>query len=89
MKSRIVSQEVRLTTADDRDYQLKIRVMPVIPPLNGRHFAAKPDTLVSLHRKSAIPVRGLLDTFGVSEQDAARACIEKVEQFLTMRDKRA
>ena len=89
MTSRIVGQEVRFTTANDRDYELKINVTPVIPALRGQHFAAKPVSLVSLHDKHAISTGRFLDSFGVTEEHAARSCSVEVEQFLMMRTKRA
>ena len=82
MKNRILDQTILLTADDERDYELKVRVKPVIPPLRGQHYAAKPTSLVSLRGKSAIPIGSVLDSFGVTEQDAARACATKVEQYL-------
>jgi len=84
---RILSQTVLLTTTDECDYHLTVRIVPNIPSLNGRHFAAKPSGLASLREKAAISTRGLLESYGVTEEDeedAARACVEKVEQLLTI-----
>jgi len=44
---RILEEMTRIT-ADERDYNLGIRLSPVMPPLRGQHFAAKPTKLVSL-----------------------------------------
>ena len=83
---RILEESVRIT-AEERDYNLSLRLVPVIPSLRGQHFAAKPISLVSLGDKDAISTSGLLESYGVTEEDAARACVKTVEQFLQARNK--
>jgi hypothetical protein len=85
--NRVQNQTVLITTNNERDYQLRVRIVPVIPSLRGRHFAAKPASLVSVCDKAAVPTRGLRECYGVSEEDAARACIQQVEEFLQARSK--
>ena len=89
MKNRILEQTVLLSADDERDYELKVRVKPVIPPVRGQSFAAKPVSLLSLRDRSALPIGVLLDSFGVTENHATRACVEEVEQFLMTRTERA
>jgi len=84
---RILEETIRIT-ADERDYNLRLRLTLMIPSLRGQHFAARPVSLVSLRDKNSIPVSGLLETYGVSEEHAARACAQRVEQFLTTRSER-
>jgi len=57
----------------------------MIPLLNGRHFAASPVSLVSVLDSATISTSSLSESYGVTEEDAARACVEKVEQFLQTR----
>jgi hypothetical protein len=84
---RIQSETVLLSPNDQRDYKLIIRILPVILPLRGQHFAAKPVKLISVSDQAPISTRGLRERYGVSEEDAARACIGQVEEFLEARTK--
>ena len=81
---RILEETVRIT-ADQCDYNLGIRLTPVIPSHRFQHFAARPTKLVSLSDKASLSISGFLDSFGVTEEEAARACIENVEQHLHRR----
>jgi hypothetical protein len=87
--SRMQSQTVLLTPTDEHDYQLRVRIIPVIPPLRGQHFAAKPASLVSVPDKASVSTGGLHESYGITEEDAARACVEKVEEFLEARSRPA
>ena len=87
--NRIQGQTVRLTQSDEDEYQLKIRIIPVIPSLAGRHYAAKPASLVRVSNKAPVATGGLRETYGVTEEDAARAGVAKVEEFLEVRSKAA
>jgi len=86
--NRIKSQTA-LITIDERDYNLSVRIMPIIPSLAGRHVAAIPASLVRVSDKASVPTGGLCENYGVTEEDAARACIEKVEEFLEARNRAA
>jgi len=79
--NRILSQTVLLTASDERDYQLTIRIVRMIPSLNGRHFSARPSSLVSLYDRVAMRCN-LRESYGVTEEDAARNCAATVEEFL-------
>jgi hypothetical protein len=85
MKKRIVGQTLLITATNGCDLELKLRIVPMIPSLRGQHFAAKPVSLVSLHDRTVIATSGLLESYGVTEADAAYACTERVEQFLATR----
>jgi hypothetical protein len=84
---RIQSETVLLSPNDQRDYKLTVRILPVIPPLRGQHFAARPVKLISVSDQASISTRNLYETYGVSEQDASRACVENVEKFLQAKTK--
>ena len=81
---RILEETIRIT-ADERDYNLSVRLSPVSPSLRGQYFAAKPTKLFSLHDRISISISRFLDSFGATEQDAVRGCVEKVQQFLSAR----
>jgi hypothetical protein len=84
---RILSETILLSTTNERDHKLTVRIVPIIPSLSGRHFAASPCSLVSLCDGAAIPTSKLRESYGVTEEDAARACIRKVEHFLRSKDR--
>jgi hypothetical protein len=79
---RLQNQTALLTTTDQRDYQLRLRIVPVIPSLRGQHFAAKPVSLVRVSDKAAIPTGSFREAYGVTEEVAARVCIEEIEEML-------
>jgi hypothetical protein len=86
--NRIQNQTVLITTPDEHDYQLRLRIVPVIPSLRGQHFAAKPVKLISMSDQASISTtHGLRESYGVTEQDAARACVDTIEKFLEARTK--
>jgi hypothetical protein len=74
-------------TQADHDYELRLRIVPVIPSVRGQHFAAKPISLVCVTDKAAISTGGLREAYGVAEEDAARTCVQRVEEFLQSRSK--
>jgi hypothetical protein len=78
---RILEETVRITTHQG-DYNLGIRITPVIPSQRFQHFAARPTRLVSLSDKACISISTVLDSFGVTDEEAARACVKNVEQLL-------
>jgi hypothetical protein len=86
---RIQSEAILVTTPEEDDYKLTVRIVPVIPSLAGRHFAASPASLVRVADKASLPTGGLRETYGVTEEDAGRACVAKVEEFLQARSKAA
>jgi hypothetical protein len=50
-------------------------------------LAARPASLVRVSSK--VPAGGLRETYGVTEEDAARACAASVEKFLQARNNAA
>lgn len=84
---RILNQTV-LLRATDAEYRLKVRIKSIIPSLNGRHFAASPAGLVSIHDKASISISRLRESYGVTEEDAALACVDSVAQFLSQKKTR-
>ncbi len=82
--ARLLRETILLST-DERDYQLTVRIVPMIPSLRGRHFAARPRSLVSVCDRAAISTSVLRDSYGGTEEDAVGACVQKVTEFLVAR----
>jgi hypothetical protein len=82
---RILSETILLNTTDKGDYELTVWIVPIIPSLGGRHFAANPRSLISVCDRAAIPTSMLRESYGGTEQDAANACVQKVTEFLVSR----
>jgi hypothetical protein len=80
---RILSETILLSPTNERNYELTVRIAPIIPSLSGRHFAASPHRLVSVCDRAAIPTFKLRESYGITEEGAVRGCVEKVTQFLT------
>ena len=80
---RVLSETILIRTTSERDYKLTVRIVPIVPSLRGRNFAASPRRLVSVYDGAAIPTFKLCESYGITEEDAARGCVEKVTQVLT------
>ena len=84
--NRILSETILLTATNERDYKLTVRVVPIIPSLSSRHFAASALRLVSVCGRAAIPTFELRESDGITEEDAVRGYIRKVDHFLRSKD---